>query len=194
MRLWICWATLTMLCEKLGATICKPAVDDQCCSGYKWNNSSGRCETCPLGYNGPQCAYPCPQPYYGENCLYKCNCTEEHCDFVFGCKPTSIANKDTVQTIKKSGQIGAKNFSEEGHTEGTTDVNPSSPISMSSDSMVVYITIALISVCVVFLLIYGASYFLNNFFLRKQTINSALNVGVEESVYSHYEEVNLTHI
>ena len=47
---------------------------------------------CPLGYNGPQCAYPCPHPYYGENCFYKCNCTEEHCDFVFGCKPTSIAS------------------------------------------------------------------------------------------------------
>ena len=47
---------------------------------------------CPSGYNGPQCAYPCPHPYYGENCLYKCNCTEEHCDFVFGCKPTSIAS------------------------------------------------------------------------------------------------------
>nr|XP_022292541.1 uncharacterized protein LOC111103511 isoform X2 [Crassostrea virginica] len=194
MRLWICWATLTMLCENLGATTCKPDVDDQCCSGYKWNNSSGRCETCPSGYNGPQCAYPCPHPYYGENCLYKCNCTEEHCDFVFGCKPTSIANKDTVQTIEKSGQIGAKNFSEEGQTEGTTDVSPSSPISMSWVSMVFYITIALISVCVVFLLIYGASYFQKKFFLRKQTINSTLNVRVEESVYSHYEEVNLTHI
>ena len=98
-----------------------------------------------------------------------------------------------MQTIEKSGQIGAKNYSEEGHTEGT-DVSPSSPISMSSDSIVFYITIALISVCVVFLLIYGASYFQKKFFLRKQTINSTLNVRVEESVYSHYEEVNLTHV
>nr|XP_022291658.1 uncharacterized protein LOC111102985 isoform X1 [Crassostrea virginica] len=132
MRLWICWAILTLLCQSLGATICKPDVDDLCCSGYIWNNSSGRCER----YNGPQCAYPCPHPYYGENCLYKCNCTEEHCDFVLGCKPTSIANKDTVQT-EKSGQIGAKNFSEEGHTEGSTDVSPSSPIKFQGSPTVI---------------------------------------------------------
>ena len=41
-----------------------------------------------------------------------------------------------VQTIEKSGQIGAKNFSEEGQTERITDVSPASPISTSSGSMV----------------------------------------------------------
>ena len=41
-----------------------------------------------------------------------------------------------VQTIEKSGQIGAKNFREEGQTEGTTDVSPASPISTSSTSIV----------------------------------------------------------
>nr|XP_022291659.1 uncharacterized protein LOC111102985 isoform X2 [Crassostrea virginica] len=89
MRLWICWAILTLLCQSLGATICKPDVDDLCCSGYIWNNSSGRCE-----------------------------------------------NKDTVQT-EKSGQIGAKNFSEEGHTEGSTDVSPSSPIKFQGSPTVI---------------------------------------------------------
>ena len=99
-----------------------------------------------------------------------------------------------VQTIEKSGQIGAKNFSEEGQTEGTTDVSPASRISTSSANILFYSTIALISVCVVFLLIYGVSYFLKKYFLRKQRINSTMNVGVEESVYSHYEEVKLTRI
>ena len=93
-----------------------------------------------------------------------------------------------------SALTGAKNVSEVGHIEGTTDVSPTSRISKSSANILFYSTIALISVCVVFLLIYGVSYFLKNYFLRKQRINSAMNVGVEESVYSHYEEVKLTHI
>ncbi|XP_078313331.1 uncharacterized protein LOC111107908 [Crassostrea virginica] len=42
-----------------------------------------------MGYNGPQCAYTCTYPYYGEDCLSKCDCTEEQCDFVFGCIATS---------------------------------------------------------------------------------------------------------
>ena len=101
-------------------------------------------------------------------------------------EPTGTKDLSEVQTSEKSDQIGAENITEVGHTEGTTAARPT--------SMVFYITIALISVCVVFLLIYGVSFFLKQYFLRKQRINSALNVGVEEPVYSHYEEVKSTHI
>ena len=96
-------------------------------------------------------------------------------------EPTGTKDLSEEQTSEKSDQIGAKN-----HTEGTTAARPT--------SVVFYSTIALISVCVVFLLIYGVSFLLKQYFLRKQRINSALNVRVEESVYSHYEEVKLTHI
>ncbi|XP_078326178.1 uncharacterized protein LOC144622878 isoform X2 [Crassostrea virginica] len=200
MRGYIYWALLTLCYQRLQAEICRPKEDEKCCSGYKRNETTGLCDNCPLGYNGPQCAYPCTYPYYGKDCLYKCDCTEEQCDFVFGCKATSKANtvqvtkrseptgtKDLseVQTSEKSDEIGAKN-SEVGHTEETTAARPT--------SVVFYITIALISVCVVFLLIYGVSFFLKQYFLRKQRINLALNVGVEEPVYSHYEEVKSTHI
>ena len=54
-----------------------------------WHCSAG----CPLGYNGPDCAYKCTYPYHGEDCLYKCHCTEEQCDFVFGCIAISKASK-----------------------------------------------------------------------------------------------------
>ena len=100
-------------------------------------------------------------------------------------EPTGTKDLSEEQTSEKSDQIGAKN-SEVEHTEGTTAARPT--------SVVFYSTIALISVCVVFLLIYGVSFLLKQYFLRKQRINSALNVRVEESVYSHYEEVKLTHI
>ena len=100
-------------------------------------------------------------------------------------EPTGTKDLSEEQTSEKSDQIGAKN-SEVEHTEGTTAAR--------STSVVVYSTIALISVCVVFLLIYGVSYFLKQYFLRKQRINSTLKVGVEDPVYSHYEEVKSTHI
>lgn len=48
---------------------------------------------CPIGYNGHQCAYTCIYPNYGDGCLIKCDCTEERCDFVFGCKASSEASK-----------------------------------------------------------------------------------------------------
>ena len=101
---------------------------------------------------------------------------------------TGTKDLSEVQTSEKSDQIGAKK-SEVGHTERTTAARPT-----SFTVRVFYSTIALISVCVVFLLIYGVSYFLKQYFLRKQRINSTLKVGVEEPVYSHYEEVKSTHI
>nr|XP_022295625.1 scavenger receptor class F member 1-like [Crassostrea virginica] len=170
------------------AEICRLNEENICCDGFKWNEATKNCDKCPSGYNGQQCAYPCIYPYYGEDCLSNCNCTEEQCDFVFGC----TANSTPMQGTVTSAQTAAKNFSEVGHIEGTTGARPTSRISTSPApvSMVFYITIALISVCVVFLMIY----FLKKYFLRKQRINSTLNVGVEEPVYSHYEEVKLTHI
>ena len=48
---------------------------------------------CPMGYTGPQCTYPCTYPYYGEDCLSKCDCTEEQCDFAFGCTANSTPSK-----------------------------------------------------------------------------------------------------
>nr|XP_022295396.1 uncharacterized protein LOC111105406 isoform X2 [Crassostrea virginica] len=166
--------------------------DAKCCDGFKWNKTTELCDKCSSGYNGQQCAYPCLYPYYGEDCLSKCDCTEEQCDFVFGCTANSTPSK-FVGTVT-SALTGAKNFSEVGHIEGTTNVSPASRISTSSANILFYITMALISVCVVFLLIYGVSYFLKKYFLRKQGINSTMNVGVEETVYSHYDEVKLTHI
>lgn len=49
-----------------------------------------------------------------------------------------------VQTSDKSDQIGAKNFSEVGHTEGTTETRPTSRISTSSVSLVFYTSAALL--------------------------------------------------
>nr|XP_022291656.1 protein draper-like [Crassostrea virginica] len=168
MRIDLCCAVLILLYQGMKAKICSLYAGDRCCSGYKWNKTTKLCDKCSIGYDGPQCAYSCTYPFYGEDCRNKCDCTEEQCDFIFGCK----ANSTTM-----------------GHIEGTTDVSPASRISTSSVNIVFYSTIALIAVCVVFLLIYGVSYFLKKYFLRKQRINSTMNVGVKESVYSHYEEV-----
>ncbi|XP_078325683.1 uncharacterized protein LOC144622790 isoform X2 [Crassostrea virginica] len=143
MRSYICWALLTLYYQRLQAEICHPDINDKCCSGSKWNETTRSCDSCPLGYNGPDCAYNCIYPYYGEDCLHMCDCREEQCDFVFGCiaisKAMQVTKKSDLtgtkdlseeQTSEKSDQIGGKNFSEVGHTEGTTEARPTSRIKL----------------------------------------------------------------
>ncbi|XP_078313340.1 uncharacterized protein LOC144619445 [Crassostrea virginica] len=93
MRRYICWVLLTLLHRGLNAEICHSDEDNKCCAGYKRNETTGLCDSCPFGYNGRECAYRCTYPYYGEYCRRLCDCTEEQCNFVNGCKTTSKASK-----------------------------------------------------------------------------------------------------
>ena len=65
---------------------------------------------CSIAYNGQQCAYPCTYPYYGEGCLSKCDCTEENCDFVFGCTATSVASKNISKGIMLNNVLNHESF------------------------------------------------------------------------------------
>ncbi|XP_062614799.1 multiple epidermal growth factor-like domains protein 10 [Saccostrea cucullata] len=57
-----------------------------CCAGYVWNDASGKCTPCTLGFYGPDCNDPCPYPSFGKDCQSSCNCSKLNCDHQLGCR------------------------------------------------------------------------------------------------------------
>ena len=51
---------------------------------------------CPPGYTGVECIFHCVFPDDGLGCYKKCECTEDMCDFMFGCKFVSKAGSFIV--------------------------------------------------------------------------------------------------
>nr|XP_022289432.1 scavenger receptor class F member 2-like [Crassostrea virginica] len=61
-----------------------------CCEGYEFNNTSGKCEECRVGFYGKYCTVACPFPSYGRDCQDICNCPIDDCNFVMGCQEKTI--------------------------------------------------------------------------------------------------------
>lgn len=93
----------------------------------------------------------------------KCECPADLCDFVSGCSHISTAVNPSSPYIGKSQApttLGVqRTISMEKSSEGLA-FGPTSPsnISMHGGKVVFYITIALLSVCMISLLMYGISY------------------------------------
>ncbi|XP_056014205.1 uncharacterized protein LOC130052649 [Ostrea edulis] len=60
-------------------------IGETCSQWFYWDENSHQCQSCPIGYYGPNCSLPCRYPSYGERCQKKCNCTVEYCTSDKGC-------------------------------------------------------------------------------------------------------------
>lgn len=59
----------------------------------QWLKNEYLITECPPGYTGSDCVYKCLYPYYGDDCLMKCRCSADLCDFVSGCKHTTVTGQ-----------------------------------------------------------------------------------------------------
>lgn len=163
MELTLTWVIFFLTCNISRAAICIENGIEVCCSGYILNTTSGHCVKCPPGYTGMNCTYKCHYPTYGEDCFMMCVCSAEMCDSRSGCSYISTAVNPSTPYMGKSQApttLGVqRTFSMEQSSEGSTfgQTSPSN-ISMHYGKVVFYVTVALLSVCMISLLMYGISY------------------------------------
>nr|XP_022303165.1 uncharacterized protein LOC111110827 isoform X1 [Crassostrea virginica] len=67
----------------------------ECCFGFTWNHSLGKCISCSIGYIGSDCKLPCRYPSYGHLCQSACDCAVTYCDHIYGCKNHENENSTT---------------------------------------------------------------------------------------------------
>lgn len=166
----------------------------ECCSGYKMNKTSGKCDKCPPGYTGPNCVYRCNYPSYGEDCFMTCTCFKDMCDFVSGCKVTSTAgtHMSSFKNKKMFPQKLETSFTYPTITSGGLSKESTNAGSVSPPTFLVfYTTVALISLFVFFSLIYFLSY-LRKMFISRQNIKSS-DPQLTNKSNSLYECVEFPH-
>ncbi|XP_034308996.1 multiple epidermal growth factor-like domains protein 10 [Magallana gigas] len=84
--------------EVIYSTLCRGINGTYCCSGYRWSKIQNNCIPCTSGYTGINCDTKCIYPLFGQDCQSVCNCTEEHCDHIYGCRNSS---GKTIENICK---------------------------------------------------------------------------------------------
>nr|XP_022305513.1 uncharacterized protein LOC111112353 [Crassostrea virginica] len=67
----------------------------ECCSGFTWNDSLGKCISCTIGYIGSDCKLPCRYPSYGRLCQSECDCVVKYCNHINGCRNPEDENSTT---------------------------------------------------------------------------------------------------
>ncbi|XP_078321841.1 uncharacterized protein LOC111110827 isoform X3 [Crassostrea virginica] len=100
----------------------------ECCFGFTWNHSLGKCISCTIGYIGINCKLPCRYPSYGRLCQSACDCVVTYCDHIYGCKNPVDENSTTplyvytealqLRTTESPGRMSStKNYQENPSTE-----------------------------------------------------------------------------
>ncbi|XP_078321485.1 uncharacterized protein LOC111111803 [Crassostrea virginica] len=67
----------------------------ECCFGFTWIQSLGKCISCTIGYIGSDCKLPCRYPSYGHLCQSACDCVVTYCDHIYGCRNPEDENFTT---------------------------------------------------------------------------------------------------